>query len=61
MTIGALCYGVYQLKTGNSLMANYMMRLRIAGQAFTIAAILIGTYGFSGLKDLPVTRPNKKE
>lgn len=41
-TIGALSYGLWQLKTGDRVMSQKMMRLRVAAQAFTVAALLGG-------------------
>ncbi|KAK1122537.1 hypothetical protein K0M31_008988 [Melipona bicolor] len=41
-TCSALCYGLYCTFKGNSLMAQYMMRGRVAAQSFTILAMLSG-------------------
>ena len=41
-TIGALSYGLWQLKTGDRVMSQKMMRLRVAAQGFTVAALLGG-------------------
>lgn len=42
LTTFALSYGMWQMKTGNTLKSQKMMRLRIFGQGFTIIAILGG-------------------
>jgi hypothetical protein len=42
MTIGALSYGLWQLKTGDRVMSQKMMRLRVAAQGFTLVALLGG-------------------
>lgn len=42
VTLGALGYGVYQLKTGDRKMSQRMMRLRVGAQAFTVIALLVG-------------------
>ena len=39
-TVSALCYGLYSTYKGNSLMAQHMMRSRVAAQSFTILSIL---------------------
>ncbi|KAK9308914.1 hypothetical protein QLX08_001321 [Tetragonisca angustula] len=41
-TCSALCYGLYCTFKGNSLMAQYMMRGRVAAQGFTILTMLSG-------------------
>jgi len=41
-TIGALSYGLWQMKTGDKIMSQKMMRLRVAAQAFTVVALLSG-------------------
>ncbi|XP_006884494.1 PREDICTED: HIG1 domain family member 2A-like [Elephantulus edwardii] len=41
-TAAALTYGLYSFHQGQSQRSQLMMRTRIAAQAFTIAAILIG-------------------
>ena len=43
-TVGALAYGLWQLKTGNKIMSQKMMRLRVAAQGFTVLALLGGVY-----------------
>lgn len=48
VTTFALSYGLWQLRTGNRRMSQNMMRLRIVGQGFTVAAVLAGiAYGSS--------------
>lgn len=42
MTIGALSYGLYQMKTGDRAMSQKMMRLRVYAQGFTVLALLGG-------------------
>jgi len=41
-TIGALSYGLWQMKTGDRVMSQKMMRLRVAAQGFTVIALLTG-------------------
>ncbi|XP_033174957.1 HIG1 domain family member 2A, mitochondrial isoform X2 [Bombus impatiens] len=41
-TVAALSYGLYNTFIGNSQMAQYMMRSRVAAQAFTIIAMVGG-------------------
>ncbi|XP_013115215.1 HIG1 domain family member 2A, mitochondrial [Stomoxys calcitrans] len=44
----ALCYGLYNFRTGNRRMSQMMMRARIAAQGFTVLALIGGvvmTYG----------------
>ncbi|KAK7500693.1 hypothetical protein BaRGS_00007937 [Batillaria attramentaria] len=51
VTTFALTFGLIQMKTGNKRMSQKMMRLRIAGQGFTVMAVLMGVaYGTSGKK-----------
>ncbi|KAK3597768.1 hypothetical protein CHS0354_006126 [Potamilus streckersoni] len=42
VTVFALVYGIYQLKTGNSQKSQKLMRLRVGAQSFTIVAFLGG-------------------
>jgi len=42
LTIGALSYGLWQMKTGDKIMSQKMMRLRVAAQSFTVIALLTG-------------------
>jgi len=42
LTIAALSYGLWQLKTGDRVMSQKMMRLRVAAQAFTVVALITG-------------------
>ena len=42
LTIGALSYGLYQMKTGDRVMSQRMMRLRVAAQSFTVIALITG-------------------
>ncbi|XP_015191702.1 PREDICTED: HIG1 domain family member 2A, mitochondrial [Polistes dominula] len=41
-TVSALVYGLYNFVQGNSQMSQYMMRTRVAAQAFTFIAITTG-------------------
>ncbi|XP_014606679.1 PREDICTED: HIG1 domain family member 2A, mitochondrial [Polistes canadensis] len=41
-TVSALFYGLYNFVQGNSQMSQYMMRTRVAAQAFTFIAIATG-------------------
>uniref|UniRef100_T1GWP0 HIG1 domain-containing protein n=1 Tax=Megaselia scalaris TaxID=36166 RepID=T1GWP0_MEGSC len=41
-TTMALCYGLYNFRTGNRKMSQIMMRTRIAAQGFTVAALIGG-------------------
>jgi Hypoxia induced protein conserved region len=50
VTIGALSYGLYQMKTGDRAMSQKMMRLRVGAQAFTVAALLGGIVYQSNIK-----------
>ena len=42
VTVMALGYGLWQMKTGDKAMSQKMMRLRIGAQSFTIASLLGG-------------------
>ncbi|KAL3864482.1 hypothetical protein ACJMK2_006161 [Sinanodonta woodiana] len=42
VTVFALVYGIYQLRTGNSQKSQKLMRLRVGAQSFTIVALLGG-------------------
>lgn len=42
VTAFALTYGLWQLKTGDKVMSQKMMRLRVAAQGFTVVALLGG-------------------
>lgn len=42
ITVAALSYGLYNTFIGNGQMAQYMMRGRVAAQAFTILAMIGG-------------------
>jgi len=42
LTIAALSYGLWQLKTGDRVMSQKMMRVRVAAQAFTVVALVTG-------------------
>ncbi|XP_047496956.1 HIG1 domain family member 2A, mitochondrial-like [Penaeus chinensis] len=42
LTAGALCYGLMSFSRGNRKTSQNMMRLRVAAQGFTIAALMIG-------------------
>ena len=42
MTTGALCYGLWSFRTGNIAVSQKIMFLRIAGQGFTVAALMLG-------------------
>ena len=42
LTTGALCYGLWSFRTGNIAVSQKMMFLRIAGQGFTVAALMLG-------------------
>lgn len=42
VTTFALTYGLWQLKTGDRVMSQKMMRLRVFAQSFTIFALLGG-------------------
>ncbi|KAK7793544.1 hypothetical protein R5R35_000385 [Gryllus longicercus] len=42
VTLGALTYGLWSFRHGRSQMSQYMMRLRIVAQGFTIVAMLVG-------------------
>ena len=57
VTIGALTYGLYQMKTGNRRMSQKMMRLRVFAQGFTVFALLGGVLYQSNTKKKQVTRP----
>ncbi|KAL5021356.1 hypothetical protein ScPMuIL_000511 [Solemya velum] len=50
-TTYALSYGLWQMKTGNRWKSQKMMRLRIAAQGFTVAALLAGV-AFSAKKKM---------
>ncbi|KAF4517328.1 hypothetical protein B566_EDAN007280 [Ephemera danica] len=41
-TFGALSYGLWSFRTGKRRMSQYMMRLRIVAQGFTVAALIGG-------------------
>lgn len=41
-TIGALCYGLWSFKQGESRKSQKMMRMRVAAQGFTIIAFVVG-------------------
>ncbi|KAL2717883.1 hypothetical protein V1478_011759 [Vespula squamosa] len=41
-TVSALVYGLYNFSIGNRKMSQYMMRTRVAAQAFTFVAIITG-------------------
>ncbi|KAF7412679.1 hypothetical protein HZH66_001575 [Vespula vulgaris] len=41
-TVSALVYGLYNFSVGNRKMSQYMMRTRVAAQAFTFVAIITG-------------------
>ncbi|KAI4504889.1 hypothetical protein M0802_000439 [Mischocyttarus mexicanus] len=42
LTVCALGYGLFNFSKGNSQMSQYMMRARVAAQAFTFIAITTG-------------------
>lgn len=42
MTAGALSYGLYSFRIGEKKMSQMMMRVRIAAQGFTVAALIVG-------------------
>ncbi|ROT75356.1 putative HIG1 domain family member 2A, mitochondrial [Penaeus vannamei] len=42
LTAGALCFGLLSFSRGNRRTSQNMMRLRIAAQGFTVAALMIG-------------------
>lgn len=47
-TTAALTAGLYNFRTGNRKMSQFMMRTRIAAQGFTVLALIVGvvmTYG----------------
>ncbi|XP_067000928.1 HIG1 domain family member 2A, mitochondrial [Anabrus simplex] len=48
-TLGALSYGLWSFRQGRRQMSQYMMRLRIAAQGFTILALIVGI-GLSATK-----------
>ncbi|XP_046838815.1 HIG1 domain family member 2A, mitochondrial [Vespa crabro] len=41
-TVSALTYGLYNFSIGNTKLSQYMMRTRVAAQAFTFIAIITG-------------------
>lgn len=41
-TFGALSYGLWSFRQGRRQMSQYMMRLRVAAQGFTIVALMVG-------------------
>ena len=41
-TFGALAYGLWSFRQGRRQMSQYMMRLRIAAQGFTVVALIVG-------------------
>ncbi|XP_071444996.1 HIG1 domain family member 2A, mitochondrial [Hetaerina americana] len=41
-TAGALTYGLWSFRSGNRVMSQYMMRLRVAAQGFTLVALIVG-------------------
>jgi len=41
-TFGALSYGLWSFRQGKRQMSQYMMRLRIAAQGFTVVALIVG-------------------
>jgi len=49
MTIAALSYGLWQMKTGDKVKSQKMMRVRVAAQAFTMVALLVGV-GYQSYK-----------
>ncbi|KAK7074305.1 HIG1 domain member 2A [Halocaridina rubra] len=42
LTAAALCFGLYSFTQGKNRLSQKMMRMRIAAQGFTIAALMIG-------------------
>ncbi|KAG7201015.1 hypothetical protein KM043_003368 [Ampulex compressa] len=52
VTVAALVYGVWCLRTGNRRMSQNMMRLRVAAQGFTVFAVLGGLILSSQSKSL---------
>ena len=42
ITTFALAFGLWQLRTGNRVLSQKMMRLRVAAQGFTVLALLGG-------------------
>ncbi|KAJ9580985.1 hypothetical protein L9F63_023834 [Diploptera punctata] len=48
-TFGALSYGLWSFRQGRRQMSQYMMRLRIAAQGFTVVALIVGI-GMSALR-----------
>lgn len=61
VTIGALGYGVYNMVTNNQRMQHKMMQLRIAGQFFTIVAIMGGHYYYTHRKQTNLAQDQKLE
>jgi hypothetical protein len=57
-TIGILSYGLYSMKKGNSQMAQYMMRGRVAAQGITVVLVMY-SLGYSGYKSYQDTKPQK--
>ncbi|XP_005376431.1 PREDICTED: HIG1 domain family member 2A, mitochondrial [Chinchilla lanigera] len=51
-TAAALTYGLYSFHQGHSQRSQLMMRVRIAAQGFTVAAILLGLAA-SAMKSRP--------
>ncbi|KAJ4439215.1 hypothetical protein ANN_07334 [Periplaneta americana] len=41
-TFGALSYGLWSFRQGKRQMSQYMMRLRIGAQGFTVVALIVG-------------------
>ncbi|XP_046390739.1 HIG1 domain family member 2A, mitochondrial [Ischnura elegans] len=41
-TAGALSYGLWSFRKGNRQMSQYMMRLRVVAQGFTLVALVVG-------------------
>jgi len=42
LTVAALSYGLWTMKTGDRIMSQKMMRVRVAAQSFTVIALLCG-------------------
>jgi hypothetical protein len=42
VTFGALSYGLWSFRRGQREMSQYMMRMRVAAQGFTIVALIAG-------------------
>ena len=59
VTVFALCYGVYQMKTGDGWMSLNMMRLRVGAQGFTVLALMGGAV-YEGYKQSKLRKAERE-